>query len=161
MRFLRAASIALAALCLTAMTILTCAEIVLRYFFSHPIFGSAEMGKVLLGVAVFAGMFVVTLERGHVNVSLFENFLIRHFGRAYIRLYDATLLVGTAAVTAILAWKAHDLSVYPESTVVLRIPMIAIVGVLALLSVVSVVGALSALLHETVDAPSHEPHGFE
>ncbi len=54
MRFLRTASVALAGLCLTAMTVLTCAEIIMRYFFAHPIFGSAEIVKVLLGIAVFA-----------------------------------------------------------------------------------------------------------
>ena len=161
MRFLRTASVALAGLCLTAMTLLTCAEIVMRYFFAHPIFGSAEIVKVLLGIAVFAGMFVVTLDRGHVNVSLLENVLIRQFGRGYIRMYDVVSLVGAAAVTGILAWKTYDLTVYPESTVVLRIPMIAIVAALAFLSAISILGAVFALLHETVDAPSHEPHGFE
>jgi len=160
-RLLKGASILLAATCLTAMTVLTCTNVIARYFFKHPIFGADEIVNALLGTAIFSGMIVVALERGHVSVSLFERFLIRHMGRGYIRLYDATSLLGALAVTGILGWKVLDLLNYPEYTVVLRIPQILIVGVLALLSAASSACSLFALFNETVDAPSHEPHGFE
>ena len=161
MRFVRTSTIALAALCLTAMAALTCANVFMRYFLKHPIFGASEIVNSLLGVAVFAGMSIVALDRDHISVSLFEQSLIRVMGRGYIRLYDAVALAGTGAVTAILAWKVHDLFEYSEVTVVLRFPVILIVSALAFLSAISTIATLFALTHETSDAPPHVPHGFE
>jgi TRAP-type C4-dicarboxylate transport system permease small subunit len=154
MRFFRTAAVGLAAVSLIAMTLLTCANVVMRYFFKHPIFGAEEIVNNLLGVAVFAGMVVVALERGHISVSLFESFLVRHFGRAYVGLFDVMSLIGTVAVTGVLGWKVYDLVVFPEETVVLHIPMLLVVTILALLSAVSIIGALFALTHETVSVPS-------
>lgn len=161
MRFLRTASVALAGVCFTAMAALTCVNVFMRYFLKHPIFGASEIVNSLLGVAVFAGMFILALDRDHISVSLFERQLIRIIGRGYIRLHDAVALAGSAAVTVILCWKVYDLSEYSENTVVLRIPVILIVAALALLSAISTVGAAFALTHETSDAPPHAPHGFE
>jgi TRAP-type C4-dicarboxylate transport system permease small subunit len=161
MQFFRTAAIGLAALCLTAMTLLTCANVIMRYVFSHPIFGVEEIVNNLLGVAVFAGMIVVAMERGHINVSLLESFLVHYFGRAYIGLFDLFSVLGTVAVTGVLGWKVYDLILYPEDTVVLRIPVLFIVGVLTLLSAVSILGALSPPKRQTVNAASHCANRFD
>lgn len=49
MGLIRKLTILLGALCLVAMTLVTCAEVVMRYVFNSPIFGSAEMIQMLLG----------------------------------------------------------------------------------------------------------------
>lgn len=128
MIFLRKFTTLLGAGCLIAMIAITCAEVFMRYVFSRPVFGSSEMVQLLLGVLVFSGMFVVTRDRGHVNVSLFEPFLLRYFRRGYRSIFDVMTLLGVVAVAGILAWRTWDLTQYPETTIVLRLPMIWFLG---------------------------------
>lgn len=161
MTFIRKFTIVLGAFCLVAMTLVTCAEVVMRYFFSRPIFGSAELTQLLLGVLVFAGMFAVTRDRGHVNVSLFEPFLLKYFRRGYRSLFDVCTLIGVLAVAIILGWRVWDLTHYPETTVVLRLPMIWIVGAMTALAFLAVVAAVAAMREEKRDVPPHTPQNFE
>lgn len=161
MTFIRKFTIFLGALCLTAMVLITCAEVIMRYFFGRPIFGSAEMTQLLLGVLVFSGMFAVTRDRGHVNVSLFEPFLLRHFRRGYRILFDVCTLIGVVAVTVILGWRVWDLTHYPETTVVLHVPMIWIVSAMTVLAGLAIIGALAAMREDKRATPPHSPQTFE
>ncbi|WP_424988126.1 TRAP transporter small permease [Microbulbifer sp. S227A] len=161
MTYIRKITIVLGALCLVAMACVTCAEVFMRYFMRSPIFGAAELTQLLLGILVFSGMFAVTRDRGHVNVSLFEPFLLRHVRRAYRRLFDICTLVGVLAIAVILGWRVWDLTHYPESTVVLRFPMIWIVGVMTLLAGLAVVAAIAAMRDTSRETPPHSPQNFE
>lgn len=145
MNIYRKLTITLGAVCLTIMVVLTCLDIGMRYFMNRPIFGSAEMIQMLLAITVFSGMYAVTRDRGHVNVSLFEPWLLRHFPRSYRVMFDLTSLLGVIGITAILLWKIRDLMSYPESTVVLGLPIIAIVTIMAVLSGLSVIAAWQAM----------------
>jgi TRAP-type transport system small permease protein len=161
MRFTRKVTIVLGALCLTAMTVITCADVFMRYFFNSPIYGSAEMTQMLLGIAVFSGMFAVTRDRGHVNVSLFEPFLTRHFRRGYRSMFDVTTLVGVVAITGIMLWRVIDLRLYPEDSIVLGLPMIWIVSAITVLSALAILAALMAMRDDTREMPPHSPQQFE
>lgn len=161
MLFLRRFTIVLGALCLVAMVLITCTDVIMRYFFNDPIFGSGEMVQMLMGVAIFAGMFVVACDRGHVNVSLFEPFFLRHFRRGYRSIFDTFTLIGVVSVTGILFWKAWDLWEYPEESIVLQLPMVWIVGTMAVLSFLSILGALFAMQIEKRNAPPHAPDSTE
>jgi TRAP-type C4-dicarboxylate transport system permease small subunit len=161
MIIIRKLTIVLGALCLTAMVAVTCAEVFMRYFFNRPIFGSAEMTQILLGMLVFAGMFAVTRDRGHVNVSLFEPFLLKHFRRGYRSLFDVCTLIGVLAVAVILGWRVWDLTHYPETTVVLRLPMLWIVGIMTFLALLAVVAAVAAMRDEKRQIPPHSPQSYE
>lgn len=157
MDLIRRLTIALGAICLVAMTLVICAEVVMRYFFASPIFGSAEMTQMLLGLTVFAGMFAVTRDRGHVNVSLFEPFLLKYFRRGYRSIFDVMTLLGVVSVTAILGWRVWDLTHYPETTVVLQLPMIWIVGAMAALSGLAIFAALASMREDNRPTPPHSP----
>lgn len=161
MGLLRKLTILLGAFCLVAMTLVTCAEVVMRYAFNRPIFGSAEMIQMLLGILVFSGMFAVTRDRGHVNVSLFEPFLLKHFRRGYRSIFDVMTLVGVVAVFGILGWRTWDMTHYPETSVVLRLPMIWIVGAMAALAALAIVAALAAMTDERRKTPPHSPQDYE
>ncbi|MFN3937434.1 MAG: TRAP transporter small permease [Gemmobacter sp.] len=161
MIWVRRATILLGAACLIAMTAITCAEVFMRYMFNRPIFGSAEMTQMLLGVLVFAGMFAVTRDRGHVNVSLFEPFLLRHFRRAYRVLFDVSTLVGVAGLTGLLAWRALDLLEYPESTIVLRLPLLWLVGIMTVLAALAILAAIAAMREDTRPTPPHSPQSLD
>lgn len=161
MTVIRKFTIILGALCLVGMITVTCAEVFMRYFFSRPIFGSSESTQLMLGVLVFSGMFAVTRDRGHVNVSLFEPFLLKHFRRGYRSLFDVCTLVGVLAITVILGWRFWDLTEYPETTVVLHFPMIWILGILTILAFLAVVAAVAAMTEEKRKTPPHSPQTYE
>jgi len=161
MGLIRKLTILLGAFCLVAMTLVTCAEVVMRYAFNNPIFGSTEMIQMLLGILVFSGMFAVTRDRGHVNVSLFEPFLLKRFRRGYRSIFDVMTLIGVVAIFGILGWRTWDLTHYPETSVVLRLPMVWIVGAMAVLAGLAIAAALAAMGDERRKTPPHSPQGHE
>ena len=62
----------LAGLFLFCIMILTCVDVIGRYFFNHPISGGFEVTEMLLAAVIFAGLPLVTLRNEHVTVDLFD-----------------------------------------------------------------------------------------
>ena len=62
----------IAASVLFAIMLLTCADVVGRYFFHHPVFGAFEITETLLAALIFAGLPLVTLRNEHVVVDLLD-----------------------------------------------------------------------------------------
>ncbi|MFC6674262.1 TRAP transporter small permease [Marinobacterium aestuariivivens] len=160
MTLLRNITLIIGALCLSIMTLVTVADVAMRYLFTRPIFGSGEMIQYLLAVCVFAGMFVVNQERGHVHVSLFEPFFKQHVPNLYRWVFDLFSLLGVIGVTAILIWRAVDLIRYPESSIVLGWSLGLIVSVLATLSALSVLAALHAIYRRDLPGDDTSPETF-
>ena len=93
----------LAALALLTMMTLTFTDVNLRYWLGQPILGSNEMTEFLLGTVVFSGLVIVTGERSHIVVTLFERLLMRRIPGTYRWLGIATNLAGIVAVTYLIA----------------------------------------------------------
>ena len=62
----------IAATVLFALMVLTCADVIGRYFFHQPIFGAFEITETLLAALIFAGLPLVTLRNEHVTVDVFD-----------------------------------------------------------------------------------------
>ena len=62
----------IAAVMLFAMMLLTCADVIGRYFLDRPIFGAFELTETLLAALIFAGLQLVTLRNEHVTVDLLD-----------------------------------------------------------------------------------------
>ena len=92
----------LAAIALLTMMVLTFCDVNLRYWLGQPILGSNEMTEFLLGTVVFSGLVIVTGERSHIVVTLFEPILLRRIPRAYLWLGIGTNLLGIIAVTYLI-----------------------------------------------------------
>jgi TRAP-type C4-dicarboxylate transport system permease small subunit len=74
-RFERAAVPALgfvAAALMFCLMLLTCIDVVGRYFFNKPVTGGFELTEVLLAALIFAGLPLVTLRGDHITVDLFD-----------------------------------------------------------------------------------------
>jgi len=56
----------------SSLAVLTCADVVGRYFLSRPIFGAFELTEMLLAALIFAGLPLVTLRNEHVTVDVFD-----------------------------------------------------------------------------------------
>ncbi len=92
----------LAAIALLLMMCLTFVDVNLRYWLGQPILGSNEMTEYLLGTIVFAGLVIVTGERSHIVVTLFEPFFERNVPRFYFWLGIVTNIAGIVAVTYLI-----------------------------------------------------------
>lgn len=156
---IRRVTIALGSVCLVAMILVTVVNVTSRYLFSKPIFGAAEMTQFLLGVAVFAGMYAITRDRGQVNVSLFEGFFHRHLPLAYKVIYDTSVLLGVIFVSAILLWHAFDLFQFPEHSIVLGLPIFWIIAVIVVLSLLSILAAWQTIKDPSLPQTHHSMNG--
>ncbi len=66
------------------------ANVFSRYLLNQPIAGAEEIVKFLMGLTIFGGLPIVTWNKGHVTVSLFEEFFR---GRAkLIQVFFVTVL---------------------------------------------------------------------
>ncbi|HZT62245.1 MAG TPA: TRAP transporter small permease [Burkholderiales bacterium] len=89
-----------AAALMFCLMLLTCVDVVGRYFFNKPVTGGFELTEMLLAALIFAGLPLVTLRGDHITVDLFDPvtpdwlFHIQH---------ALATLIG-AACTGYLAW---------------------------------------------------------
>ena len=61
-----------AAAVMFTLMVLTCVDVIGRYFFNSPIPGGFELTEMLLAGLIFAGLPLVTLRNDHVTVDLFD-----------------------------------------------------------------------------------------
>lgn len=92
----------LATISLATMMILTFLDVNLRYWLGEPILGSNEMTEFLLGTVVMSGLVIVSGERSHIAVTLFEPFLQRKIPVIYKWLGILVNLIGVVAVTYLI-----------------------------------------------------------
>ena len=67
----------IAAIVLAFMMVLTVADVIGRYFFSHPIKGTWELVGLLLVCAGTWGLAYCQMERGHISITIMEGFFSR------------------------------------------------------------------------------------
>ena len=94
----------LATITLATMMILTFLDVNLRYWLGEPILGSNEMTEFLLGTVVMSGLVIVSGERSHIAVTLFEPFLQRKIPVIYKWLSILVNLIGILAVTSLITY---------------------------------------------------------
>ena len=92
----------LATITLATMMILTFLDVNLRYWLGEPILGSNEMTEFLLGTVVMSGLVIVSGERSHIAVTLFEPFLQRKIPVIYKWLGILVNLIGIVAITYLI-----------------------------------------------------------
>ena len=61
-----------AAALILCLMLLTCVDVVGRYFLNKPVTGGFELTEVLLAALIFAGLPLVTLRGDHITVDLFD-----------------------------------------------------------------------------------------
>lgn len=70
--WLARACLALSALCLFSIMILTVVEVIGRYVFNAPIFGRQDIAQILLALSIFLAFPVVTLRGEQIDVDLLD-----------------------------------------------------------------------------------------
>ena len=111
----------IAGMAIIAMMLITCADVVLRYF-RKPIPGTYELVCFLGAVAVAFAMAHTSVERGHVAVSL----IVRYFPRRIQGFIDALTSLFGLVFFILIAWHsihyANDLRATGEVSLTLELP---------------------------------------
>ena len=137
---------AVAGVLLTAMVALTVTDVVRRYFLNAPIPGAYELTQVMLALAIFAGLPLVTARRGHVQVRIVLDAMPPSLRGVLERLSDAVVIVVLAGAAWLLFERARTLALYGDATVLLRIPLAPVAFTLAVLSALAALAALVRLV---------------
>lgn len=128
---------ACAAVVLFALMILTCMDVIGRYFFGNAVNGAVELTEIGLAVLVFAELPIVTWRAGHVVVDLLDSFISNTLMRI-LGLLSALLISGGLYF---LAERMFDLGIRSLRrevvTEYLEIPVGYIVQYLAVMSYVT------------------------
>ena len=147
-----------AALILFALVLITCVDVVGRYFFDAPLTGAFELTEVLLAALVFAALPLTTERREHVEVDLITGFI----GPRAQQLLAAFAGLFSAALLATFAWRlaTHAMRSASDGAVTnaLEIPL-APFGFLAAFS--CLVSAFIAFLRGVQPPKPSEHHGEE
>jgi TRAP-type C4-dicarboxylate transport system permease small subunit len=141
---------------LFSLMLLTCADVVARYFLNKPITGGFELTECLLAALIFAGLPLVTLKNEHVTVDLFDAmtpdwlFHLQHI---------AACLVG-ALCMGFLGWRlwlrAAHMSSAGETTAALKFSLGPLVYGMSALTLLAAAAMLVLMLRK----PSrHYEHG--
>ena len=133
---------------LFALMLLTCADVVARYFLNKPIAGGFEVTECLLAALIFAGLPLVTLKNEHVTVDLFDAmtpdwlFHVQHV---------AACLVG-ALCTGFLGWRlwlrAAHMTTAGETTAALKFSLGPLVYGMSVLTLLTAAAMLVLMLRK-------------
>ena len=119
---LRPLSNAVTALVLFALMVVTLVDVVGRYLFNAPIFGSDDLVRFGMGILVFAALPEVCRRREHISVDLLTQGRTRHA----LRRIEPLLGLLAAAVLAFMAWRLTVVALnamdYGDRSPLLRIP---------------------------------------
>ena len=112
-----------AALLLFTLILITCVDVVGRYFFSAPLTGAFELTEILLAALVFMALPLTTERKEHIEVDLLNVMLSERINR----LLSAFAGLFSAALLATLAWRlaSHAISAAEDgaTTNALAIPL--------------------------------------
>jgi TRAP-type C4-dicarboxylate transport system permease small subunit len=118
---------------LTAMMLITVADVVMRYLFAAPIRGAFELTELGLLVLIFAGMPLVSRADEHVTMDFIDRVLPPQVRMLFVRVVHAL----TAAVMLVLAWlmwlKAGKIAAYADTSQSLGIPLAPFVYFMAIM----------------------------
>jgi len=120
---LQRAQLMLAGLALTVMTLVTVADVFLRYAFNSPIHGSYDIVEACLIVFVFHGLAAVFFRRQNIVINLIDSTLALWLRDLLVRLADVAqigclLLLAWAMIAP--AWQSY---VYGDYKIELGLPV--------------------------------------
>jgi TRAP-type C4-dicarboxylate transport system permease small subunit len=142
-------------LSLSAMVALTFTDVVGRRLFDKPVFGANDITEHLMAVIVFAGLPLLTAQRGHLSIDLFDAWLLRPGLRGWHKAVDILI----AAVLGLVAWQyavaIGEAHANNEVSQALSIPR---AWMYAFMAATSAIAAVSALF---VAPPQHHAHNEE
>jgi TRAP-type C4-dicarboxylate transport system permease small subunit len=157
-----------AAMFLAIITGLTFLTVVLRYVFNQTLLGSFDIGRLLLGIAIFWGVAVAAYRQEHIQVDIVWSVLPRR-AQGVLNLFADLVFFGCACVFTIMFWRqTMVMAASGETTFELDVPiwpfhLVAWFGI-ALTAVVLAVRIIHVVITRSLDLPDQRtpvnPMGF-
>lgn len=152
-----------AAMFLAIITALTFLTVVLRYVFNESIPGSFDIGRLLLGIAIFWGVAVAAYRKEHIQVDILWSVLPRRV-QGWLNVFADIVFFGCACVFAAMFWRQTMVMLASgETTFELDVPiwpfhLVAWLGI-ALTAVVLAVRIIHVVVLRQFDLPDDQtPH---
>ena len=124
----------MAAIFMFAMAALTFVDVIGRYFFSAPVPGTFEIVEYLLGLLTFSSLPLVTRDRAHVTVDLFDRFIRGGFRKVT----EFCVLLGSVVTVAFIghrmwstAWDELAADYVSEYLAISRAPFLLLFSALS------------------------------
>tara|TARA_R110002020_G_scaffold459632_1_gene677727 strand:+ start:9397 stop:9900 length:504 start_codon:yes stop_codon:yes gene_type:complete len=112
----------MSAIMLFALMMLTCVDVLGRYFFNHPVYGGLELTEILLAGMIFFTLPLVSYRSEHVVIDLFT--LPSERLRLVQHVLANLICAAAAAVISYQLWlRAIRLDRAGETTIQIQIPM--------------------------------------
>lgn len=145
------------AVVLFALMVLTCIDVVGRYFFSQPLVGATELTEIGLSLVIFTAMPVITWRGGQIVVDLIDGFappiVLRVLG------WLSTLIIATSfyfVAVRIFELGARNLK-RGITTDFLHLPSGLFIQAIAVLSWITAVGLIICTIMNSLSARENEP----
>lgn len=136
-----------ASLCLLGLMLITFADVVGRYFFNAPLVFTVEIVELGMGLMIFFGLALTTLNRGHISVDLI-NGMVPLYVRVWLASFSALIAI---VFFGLITWRLWDRAMNFWSdglaTQILFLPVAPVVFVMAIAGGVTTLLALYLLLH--------------
>ncbi|MCF8177370.1 MAG: TRAP transporter small permease [Sulfuritalea sp.] len=146
----------IAALILVFIMLLTCADVIGRYFLNMPVPGAFEITELAMGALIFVSLPLVTLRREHVTVDLLANFVPKRLRVIQLLLLDL-LSITCVGVIGWRVWlKAVEMTSSGDTTATLEIIVYPLVYYMSAMTFLT--AALIALLawHDIFGAKTNQ-----
>lgn len=112
-----------AAVILFVMMLLTCSDVIGRYFLNAPVFGAFEVTELLLASLIFTGLPLVTLRQEHISVDILDGITPDWM----LRIQHVIASLMAAVATCYLAWRLSvrgaGMLASGETTAQLKLPL--------------------------------------
>jgi TRAP-type transport system small permease protein len=138
---------------LVIITVLTFADVCMRYLFNKPIYGALDVIRLLLIVAVACSLGQTQLARGHIVIDLFSGALKGRPKAVLDSVYDAI----SFGLFFIIAWQTfkhavalHETGDAVETLVIPFYPFLYVISVNAMLVCVVLLFQILTSLKEVV-----------
>lgn len=136
----------IASITLFAMMVLTCVDVIGRYFLHHPVLGATELTEIFLAIVLFSAMPIITWRGGQIVVDLIDNFVTAMMLRVMMAI--STVLIATSMY--FVAFRIFELGARNLkrgiTTDFLFIPTGYVVQAIAIFSWITVIGLLITTL---------------
>ncbi|WP_236037297.1 TRAP transporter small permease [Marinomonas vulgaris] len=146
----------IAASTLFALMVLTCFDVVGRYFFSQPILGTTELTEIGLAIVIFSVMPVVTWRGAHIVVDLIDIF-VKHSVLRLLSLLSSAVIASSLYFVSFRIWDLGARMIRRNITTdFLYLEVGFFVQYIAILSWIT---GISALLYFVLSARKSSPLG--
>jgi TRAP-type transport system small permease protein len=144
---------------LFAIVALTFCDVLGRRLFGIPIYGAHDLTEHLMVIIIFCGLPLVTADRGHLVVDLFDRWL----SSPHLRWWHALVSVGVAAILFLIAWQymlaAQHAVLIHEASQALYIPRSYMYAFMAFTAFLAGLAALLPVSLFNATASAHDQEG--